>query len=271
MMPPFDIRFHDPVAQGMITDKPHDYHPTYFSLWAVLEVFLGLTGAYLTFFKKYGLWFFYTVFFLIPCLLLYAYAHEVPSYSLGGKIVYGLFVTVFTVIGFIPHMSFWLTKAKRILSEPEKLFSATTTHGLFVESELLDTLNPYAEGVKKMMPSSALFESYDGKTMRNMFAIRMNNEKDADNCKKSTGDPITTTLEILGAVLASPFAGLVGAIANMFKFFFNRGEAPAAGVQTGGAAADPLSTESLVLGGTLIALILGGVMKGTVDHLTKAA
>jgi hypothetical protein len=37
--------------------------------------------------------------------------------------------------------------------------------------------------------------------------------------------------------------------------------------QSGGRRSDPLSTESLVLGATALAMIVGGAIKGTVDHL----
>jgi hypothetical protein len=273
MMPLFDLRLHDPVAQGMITDKPQDYQRTWFSLWAILEVFFGITGANQAFYKKYGLWFFYTVFFLVPCILLYAYAHEAPTFSLGGKIMFGLAIAVFTVFGLIPHSTMWISNAIRILAEPEKLFAYTTTDGLYVKPELLDTLNPYAEKIKEMMPSSALFESFSGERLRNLFAIRMSTEQDAKQCQEPAGNPLSTTFEILGAVLASPFAGLINGIKNAFLFLFSLGKrSPTTETsQSGGAAAEPLSTESMVLGGTLIALILGGVIKGTVDNLTNAA
>jgi hypothetical protein len=267
MMPLFDVRFHEPVAQGMITDKPHPYRPTGFSLWAILEIVFGFFGLSQLFYKKVELTVVYLL-FVAGLIIYYQYSSEMSTFSLAGKVSYILLGVVLSVAG-IAHGIRWITNASRILLDPEKLFKNGAGHGLPIDPQVDVLVNPYNKELRKELEvstPSALFESYTAEQLRRMFMIRTLDEFDDPDCVKSAG-LFASVWAMISSFLFSPFVGIRDFFQSIFSaikelFIKPTTETP----MSGGGGGDPLSTESLVLGGTLIALVLGGLIKGSIDH-----
>jgi hypothetical protein len=288
MMPPFDTRFHEPVAQGMITDKPHPYQITKFSLWATCEALFGFLGLNLWFMKKGVLAFFYTGFLVALGFVIY-YGSQFNTMTTYHKLLYGLGAVFPVVVGF-GHLWRWLGNASRILMDPpELLLKDGIRHGLFIDPEVDKLINPYSQSAREDMHKKhpgAIFESYAPAQIRRMFAIRTLSEKDVPECGNQDGILDVFVAMIKGvvftllALILSPLSFIKDAIWTAFTAVLDaiRGTKSSASTTTaipipsmnGGGSADPLSTESLVLGGTLIALVLGGIIKGSVEHFVPS-
>lgn len=184
MLPPFDVRFHEPVAQGMITNKKNPYLPTGFSTWATAESLFGLFGAALPFYGKLILWAFHAIFMGIIGVILY-YGTQFNTFTVVEKILYALGSIIPLCIG-IAHVYRWLSAASRILLYPEMLLKNGEDYGLPLNSEVSKFINPYSnsalETLKKDTPA-AIFEGYSSEDIRRMFFIHTPREKMDDECK----------------------------------------------------------------------------------------
>jgi hypothetical protein len=296
MMPLFDARFHEPVAQGMITDKAHPYQSTNFSLWAISEALFGFLGLNLVFYRNVALFVVYAIFMAAVFLVIY-YGSQFNTFTTWQQITFALGAIFPTIVG-IGHFMRWIGSATRILMEPELLLRDGDGHGLVINPEVYKLINPYSESARKTMEKnhpSSLFESYTPAQIRRMFAIRTLSEVDnSKDCGNQDG-PVSVFFAILEGVfmtvlsmVLSPLSTIKVGIWSAFTSILDAFKSPnstqpiitspiitpptttATAAQQGGGS-DALSTESLVLGGTLIALVLGGMMKGAVEHFVPNA
>jgi hypothetical protein len=280
MMPLFDTRFHEPVAQGMITDKPHPYQPTNFSLWAISEALFGFLGLNLIFYKKVVLFAFYAIFLAAVFLVIY-YGSQFNTFTIGQQITFALGAAFPVIVG-LGHVMRWLGSAQRILMEPDLLFKDGEQHGLLINSEVNKLINPYSKSARETMKKDhpgALFESYLPEQIRRMFAIRTLTEVDASECSNQDGaiDVLLAMLEgvakTLLSILLTPLImikdGIWASFMAVLDAFKPKSAAPEPTPTMSGGGGDPLSTESLVLGGTLIALVMGGLIKGSIEHFVN--
>jgi hypothetical protein len=260
MMPLFDMRLHDPVAQGMIVDGDCGYERTNFSVWTFSELFLSLFGINQIFLGKAGLFFFHLLIFVLPFILTVGYAVKD-----GWSAMTIVLTVIYTFFGLF-HVGMWFQRIRRILTEPEKLFGTDEGGGLHLYPVIDKMVNPYARALKvhDIRPTS-LYTSQTGEKLRDLFRIRAIGHETSDIECDTEGSALTVFYESL----LLPFEKLRELIVGIFSWMFPGGaEDPA--TQGGGGYSEPLSTESLVLGGTLIALMMGGGIKAAVNTFVAA-
>jgi hypothetical protein len=264
MMPLFDSNlFHEPVAQGMIVDGATGYESTQFSLWAFSELFLSLLGVNQIFLGKFGLFLFHLVFLVVIPLAIFLPIYFASGWTTSLIVLVAVYGSVF----WLGHIFMWLERIIRIVSRPDKLFAGGgDDNGIPMASSISKYVNLFASMTGFETAETSRYTGQTGDEMRKLFRIRAREHETSDPECDEGGSPLNVFLD----TATSPFRGILDFIARPFR------KCPPPLViekETGNAmvgGGSPLSTESLVLGGTLIALMLGGGIKAAVNTFVAA-
>jgi hypothetical protein len=260
MMPLFDTNLHEPVAQGMIVEGATGYESTQFSLWAFSEIFLSLLGVNQIFLGKFGLFLFHLVFLVVIPLAIFLPIYFATGWSTGLIVLVAVYGSVF----WLGHIFMWLERIIRIVSHPDKLFAGGgDDNGIHMSPSISKYVNLFASMTGFEIPATSRYTGQTGAEMRELFRIRTRDHETSDPPCDKGGSPFNVFLD----TAASPFRGILDFIARPFRKCPPPVVATEKAMEGGGS---PLSTESLVLGGTLIALMLGGGIKAAVNTFVAA-
>ena len=296
---PFDLL--QGIGQGMITDKDTHYEQrSTFSLWQLAAIF-GFVGFDSFLMGKWaqGSRKIVEFFFLLIGIISLVTAWN--NSGIEGILTFGKIITIMMVFFFGSIvLSNWVLSLKSIFTRPETLF----TSGIRVPNELGEMLNSYTAILDKIsmllgqetvdkVKSDMNYGNIDGAELKKRFEIEREERLRAEEKNQPVDDDPASKNKWLWSFLIwifmlPMFVAQLGIfiVKGIIYFFFplkavtdittqteveaaERAAAMArraAHVQIGGARSK-LSTEAMVLGTAIIAIVGGGALKAVVDSL----
>jgi hypothetical protein len=297
---PFDLKLG--IGQGMIVEGPTHYEQrSAFSWWQVAALF-GFTGADSFLMGKWGQGARKVVEFIFLLVGIISVVSAFHSNGISGLLTFGKIISILLIIFFgMIVFGNWGLSLKSIFSTPDDLF----TNGIRVPAETGEVLNSYTaildkikwiigDGTVIQVKKDMNYGTVDGEELKKRFSIErsetLRQEEKSSPPPAEDGEKQKWLWSFLIWIGLLPlfFVQLLVFIGKgIFYFFFPmkaatdvlagasvaEAEAEAARriaalhPQGGGARKTELSTEALVLGASVIAIIGGGALKAVVDNI----